>query len=138
MFFRPGVQPEGMEPRHYLRVEGLAVLVGALAVYADLGEPLWLLAALALAPDLSMLGYLAGPRIGSYSYNVVHTYTAPLALAGVGVWTDSALAVAVAAVWVGHIGADRLLGYGLKFESGFRDTHLGRQPAPAAAVTDSK
>jgi hypothetical protein len=46
--------------------------------------------------------------------------------------------VAVAAVWVGHIGADRLLGYGLKFESGFRDTHLGRQPAPAAAVTDSE
>jgi len=120
-----------MEPRHYLRVEGLAVLVGALAVYVDLGEPLWLLAALAFAPDLSMLGFLAGLRVGSYSYNVVHTYTTPLALAGVGVWTDSALAIAVAAVCVGHTGADRLLGYGLTFESGFRDTRLAPSPRPS-------
>jgi len=65
-----------MRPRTILRIEGLTVLVAALAAYLG---PLWLLAVLALAPDLSMLGYLAGPRIGSYAYNLVHTYVLSLA-----------------------------------------------------------
>lgn len=83
-----------------------------------------------------MLAYLAGPRVGSLGYNLVHTYTAPLALAGIGVRAGVELAILVAAVWAAHIGADRLLGYGLKYETGFRDTHLSRQPAPVAALTD--
>jgi len=127
-----------MEPRHFLRIEGLAAFVAALAVFWSLSEPLWVLAAVALAPDLSMLGYLAGPRIGSHAYNVVHTYTTPLALAGLGYWTGAPLAIAVAAVWTAHIGADRLVGYGLKFESGFKDTHLHAQPAPVAALVDEE
>jgi hypothetical protein len=127
-----------MEPRTFLRVEGLAALGLALGVYATLGGPLWLLLVLALAPDLSMLGYLAGPRVGSLVYNVVHTYTLPLALAGAGVWFSVDIAVLLAAIWTGHIGADRLFGYGLKFQSGFRDTHLSTQPAPTTLITDSK
>ncbi|WP_276257871.1 DUF4260 domain-containing protein [Haloglomus litoreum] len=119
-----------MRPVWFLRVEGLAVLGGALGGYFTLDGPLWLLALLALAPDLSMVGYLAGPRVGSLSYNVVHTYTLPLALGGVGAWADIRFAMLVAAVWAGHIGADRLFGYGLKYETGFRDTHLSTQPMP--------
>lgn len=126
-----------MEPRHFLRIEGLAVLALSLGGYFTLGGPLWLLAALALAPDLSMLGYLAGPRLGSLSYNVVHTYTLPLALGAAGFWGDSRIALLVALVWAGHIGVDRLFGYGLKFESGFTDTHLSSQPAPISALTES-
>jgi len=64
-----------MEPKQFLRVEGLAAFVGALGVYVAFDGPLWLLAVLALAPDLSMIGYFAGPRIGSLVYNVFHTYT---------------------------------------------------------------
>ena len=121
-----------MTPVHFLRLEGLAVLAGAAAVYHDLGGPLWLFVVLFLAPDLSMLAYLAGPRTGSLAYNLVHTYALPLGLAGMAAWTGSAPALQVAAIWAAHIGADRLAGFGLKFESGFRDTHLGRQPNPAA------
>lgn len=111
---------------------------GALAVYFSLGGPLWLLVVLGLAPDLSMLAYLAGPRVGSWGYNTVHTYVLPLAVAGIGVWTDWMLAVQIAAIWAGHIGLDRLAGYGLKFESGFKDTHLRTQPAPIAAVGNTE
>lgn len=125
-----------MEPRSFLRVEGLAALVVALAVYVALEGPIWLLLVLALAPDLSMLGYLAGPRVGSLAYNVVHTYALPLALGGLGAWTDATLAILVAAVWAGHIGLDRFAGYGLKYPTGFRDTHLGRQPPPVDALVD--
>ena len=127
-----------MEPRTLLRIEGLAVLVIALGGYFSVDGPLWLLLVLALAPDLSMAGYLAGPRIGSSCYNVVHTYTLPLSLGGFGVWAESRVALLVALIWAGHIGADRLAGYGLKFQSGFTDTHLSTQPAPLDAVTESE
>lgn len=127
-----------MEPRSILRVEGLTVLTLALYGYFSVDGPIWLLAVLALAPDLSMLGYLAGPRFGSVSYNIVHTYTFPLVLGAVGFGADLQIALFVALVWTGHIGADRLFGYGLKFETGFKDTHLSTQPAPIAALADSE
>ena len=121
-----------MQPRSFLRLEGLTVLCAALAGYFTLGGPLWLLALLALAPDIAMLGYLAGPRIGSLSYNVLHTYALPLGLSAVGLWFAADLAVLAALVWAGHIGADRLVGYGLKFDSGFGDTHLSPKQWKAA------
>lgn len=126
-----------MEPRTFLRIEGLAVAAVVLAAYVTLDGPIWLLVVLALAPDLSMLGYLAGPRIGSRIYNVIHTYTVPLALGAIGFSSDVELALLVALIWAGHIGVDRLFGYGLKFETGFKDTHLSTQPAPIAALTES-
>jgi len=93
---------------------------------------------LALAPDLSMLAYLAGPRVGSLGYNLFRTSTGPLAVGGAGFWVDWRLAMLVAAVRAGHIGADRLAGYGLKFETGFRDTHLSTQPPPASALVETE
>lgn len=128
---------DSMEPRTFLRVEGLAVLGIALAGYFTLDGPVWLLLILGLAPDLSMIGYLAGARVGSLSYNVVHTYTLPLALGSLGFWADIRMALLIALIWAGHIGADRLVGYGLKFESGFKNTHLSTQPAPVEAFTKS-
>lgn len=123
-----------MEPRQFLRIEGLASLSVALGIFFGWNGPLWLLAVLALAPDLSMIGYLGGPRIGSHTYNIVHTYTLPLAVGAGGYSFDIRMAVLVAAIWAGHIGADRLAGYGLKYSSGFSDTHLSRQPPPAALL----
>lgn len=39
----------------------------------------------------------------------------------------------LALIWFAHIGMDRALGYGLKYPSGFRETHLGRIGAPRAS-----
>ncbi|MDZ7689405.1 MAG: DUF4260 domain-containing protein [Halobacteriales archaeon] len=126
-----------MEPRQYLRLEGIVAAGVALAAYFVIDGPLWTLAVFALAPDLSMLGYLAGRR-GALVYNVAHTYTLPLALGAVGFYVDARLSLLVALVWAGHIGADRALGYGLKYESGFKDTHLSSQPAPAFFLTEEE
>jgi hypothetical protein len=60
-----------------------------------------LLVVLALAPDLAMVAYAAGPRVGATAYDLVHTYLT-------------------------HIGVDRAIGYGLKHPSGFKDPHLQR------------
>lgn len=124
-----------MDPRTYLRAEGLTALAVALVLYLSIDGPLWLFFVLALAPDLSMLGYLAGPRVGAATYNTAHTYVLPVALGGLGAWTESVLLAQVALVWAAHIGMDRLVGYGLKYEAGFRETHLNRQPPPVGAFT---
>jgi Domain of unknown function (DUF4260) len=113
-------------PRLLLHLEGVAVAVAALVIYFWAGHPWWLILVLALAPDLAMAAYAAGPRRGAAAYDVVHTYVLPVALGTVGVVADSDAAVAVALIWLIHIGVDRAIGYGLKYPSGFKDTHLQR------------
>jgi Domain of unknown function (DUF4260) len=107
-------------------VEGLALLVAAVAVYFRVDGPWWLLLVLALAPDLSVIGYAAGPRVGAAAYDAAHTTVLPLALGLVGVLAESDVAVQLALIWLAHIGADRALGYGLKYPTRFQDTHLQR------------
>jgi len=85
-----------------------------------------LYAVLILAPDLFMLGYLRGPRAGAALYNLGHTWLLPGLLGIVALLAGAAAAGSIALIWFGHIGVDRLLGYGLKLPAGFQDTHLGR------------
>lgn len=92
--------------------------------YARTGTSWWLFAALWLAPDLSMLGYLAGSCWGARAYNAFHTYLTPATLALCALLLHQQLALAVALIWANHIGVDRLLGYGLKYAEGFGYTHL--------------
>jgi hypothetical protein len=113
-----------VNPRVLLRAEGLAIFAGALALYFDAGYGWLLLVLLALAPDLSMIGYLAGTRAGALSYNLAHNLVLPVALGILSVLGDVERPVQLALIWLAHIGADRLLGYGLKYPSSFRDTHL--------------
>jgi Domain of unknown function (DUF4260) len=109
-----------------LRSEQVAVFATGVVVWlANGGSPLLLIPAW-LAVDLSMIGYLAGPRVGSITYNAAHNLVLPLALVGLGWWTDTAWLVLAAAVFITHLGLDRALGYGLKLPTDFRDTHLGR------------
>jgi hypothetical protein len=113
-------------PRLLLHAEGALVAIAAVALYLDAGYAWWLLVVLALAPDLSPAGFLAGPRLGAVAYDVAHTYVGPVALAAVGVVTNTDPAVQLGLIWIGHIGVDRAIGYGLKYPSGFSDTHLQR------------
>ena len=113
-------------PRVLLHLEGAAVAIAAVALYAHEGYSWLLLAVLVLAPDLAALGFLAGPRVGAVTYNAAHTTVAPVILGTVGVLTSSSTAIAVALIWLLHIGGDRAIGYGLKYPSGFKDTHLNR------------
>jgi hypothetical protein len=113
-------------PRVFLRLEGAALLGLATFLFWKTGTSWWLYAILILAPDLSMLGYLAGPRIGAVVYNAVHAMIGPAALAVAGFLLPSFDMIAVALIWIAHIGADRALGFGLKYADGFGYTHLGR------------
>ena len=113
--------------RLLLRLEGLGLLVLAVMLYAN-SHLSWLaFAVFFLAPDLSFLGYLAGPRIGAAIYNVAHDTFIPIMLVVGGYFlAANYIVLATALIWLAHIGFDRALGYGLKYEVGFSFTHLGR------------
>lgn len=113
-------------PAVLLRLEAVIIAALAIAAYARLGGGLGLFLGLFLTPDLALLGYLAGPRVGARLYNAMHTYLGPAALGLAAHALDSATGVQLALIWAAHCGIDRTFGYGLKYTTGFRDTHLGR------------
>ncbi len=108
----------------FLRADAVAILVAGLAAYGTLGAPWLLLLPFLLVPDASMVGYLRDARLGSLTYNLGHNLgTASIAL-GLGLWLDVGWLAVAGAVLVAHIGMDRALGYGLKYPTVFKDTHL--------------
>jgi hypothetical protein len=73
-----------------------------------------------------MIGYLGGTRLGARLYNLGHSTPLPAATVAIGWWQDKSLVVALGLIWLAHIGLDRLMGYGLKYDDHFQHTHLGR------------
>ena len=117
MFSKPGV---------LLRVEGAAVLALSLFFYHAAGGSWGRFLLLFLWPDLAMLGYTVSVGVGTRLYNSVHTYVGPVALAGWSVHEHKEGFLAFALIWFAHVGFDRALGYGLKYPTFFKDTHLQR------------
>lgn len=111
--------------RRLLRVEGLCVLMAALLFYPTLGfgwgNFFWFF----LLPDLSLLAYLAGPKVGALIYNAAHSYIGAIACLVSGALLKMPALSCAGVIWCAHIGFDRALGYGLKYASAFRTTHLG-------------
>ena len=115
-----------IRPAMVLRVEYLALLVLALAIYWDRGESWLLFVVLFLAPDLSFIVAIAGPDPGILAYNLAHTAIAPVILVLLGIFAGWDLGVALALIWFAHLALDRAIGYGLKYSLVKGDTHLGR------------
>lgn len=117
-----------MSVEDWQRIEGggIAVISLIIAFMAGGDWPWWLWLAVLLAPDLGMIGYLAGPRLGASLYNLVHLYALAMAMVLIGMTSGQSDLITVGLLWLAHIGFDRALGYGLKKPEGFTHTHLGR------------
>lgn len=113
-------------PNTLLRLEGLAVLLGSVSLFHHLGGHWSVFAMLFFAPDLSMLGYISNVRFGSILYDAVHNYLSAAVLAAIALLLGQRVWLPVLCILTAHIGFDRALGYGLKYATGFRDTHLQR------------
>ena len=121
-------------PTALLRLEGAGLLALSLFFYWHLQGNWVALILLLLVPDVGMLGYLRGPRLGAATYNLTHMATynlthievLPAALAFIAFTMGYEVLMWPALVWLAHIGMDRSLGYGLKLPTAFQDTHLGR------------
>jgi Domain of unknown function (DUF4260) len=124
------------KPGALLRVEGAFVFALSVFLYHLIGARWWIFVLLFLWPDLFMLGYAVSVRIGSSLYNLVHTYFLPVALAGVSLHEHKANSLSFALIWVAHIGLDRALGYGLKYPTFFKDTHLQRVNEASLALAE--
>lgn len=116
-----------MQPRPLVRLEGLAIAVaGAFGYYVAGADPL-LFVVLVLWPDVSIVAYLAGPRVGSAAYNAVHFLGFPIALLAASLWVGHPLGTAAGLAWLVHVGVDRAAGFGLKYaDAPFAETHLQR------------
>lgn len=117
-------------PRRWLRLEGAVLLAGSLIAYSATRQAWWLVPVTILLPDLLMVGYLGGTRLGAQLYNLAHSTALPAAAVGLGWWQGKPLVLALGLTWLAHIGIDRLLGYGLKYDDHFRHTHLGHLGQP--------
>lgn len=115
-----------LAPARTLRIEGAVLALVALLLYGRADASWWLFAGLLLLPDLGMVGFIRGPRVGALTYNLTHTLSFPLALAAAGLVIERTGPLQVALIWIAHIGLDRAMGYGLKYPTHFRDTHLQR------------
>ena len=117
--------------RWTLRAEGLVLFAAALLAYGHEGFGWGRFALLFLAPDLTFAAYAFGPRWGALAYNALHTTLFPAAL-GVAAYVLGSVDLAgIALIALAHVGFDRAVGYGLKYSTGFNDTHLGRKGGKA-------
>ena len=111
---------------YLLRIEGVVLLLGSIALAFYFKYAWWLYLGLFFAADLTMLAYKKNDRIGATLYNLTHTISIPVVFLIIGVMLDLSLLIAIMIIVLGHIGYDRMNGFGLKYPSGINDTHLHR------------
>ncbi|HMI77374.1 MAG TPA: DUF4260 domain-containing protein [Ferruginibacter sp.] len=108
-----------------LKLEELAMLIVTICYLYAMGYAWWSYLLLALAPDISMLGYVAGNKAGAFCYNLFHHKGIAIACFMIGLLYDIDVLVLIGIILFGHSSMDRFFGYGLKYEEGFKFTHLG-------------
>ncbi len=112
--------------RWLLRIEGLAILILSIYAYSYL-EFSWVsFFVFFLVPDISFIGYLISSKVGAIFYNITHSLIGAALCLGLGVAGEKEIMLIAGVIWFAHIGFDRALGYGLKYNKGFSYTHLGR------------
>lgn len=85
----------------------------------------WWFPVLILTPDIGMLGYIAGNKAGAWGYNIFHHKGVAIVVYLLGVYFDVEVAMLIGIILFSHSAMDRMMGYGLKYEKGFKFTHLG-------------
>lgn len=108
-----------------LKIEEVSMFILGLYLFSLLNYPWWLFLALILAPDIGMLGYIFGNRIGAFAYNLFHHKGLGVLLYIIGVFYELPLFQLIGVILFSHAAMDRVFGYGLKYEKGFKFTHLG-------------
>lgn len=112
--------------KQLIKSEEAAMLLLSIFLWAQLHYAWYWWLVWILAPDLSMLAYLGGNRIGAIGYNFVHHKGVAIVVYLLGWYWSDRLLEGAGMILFGHSCMDRGMGYGLKYFSGFQDTHLGK------------
>jgi len=108
-----------------IKIEEAGMLMLASFAYANTGLPWWMFAALFLAPDIGLLGYLVNARTGAITYNLFHHKGIAILAWLAGMLSGTLYLEAAGIILFAHSSFDRILGYGLKYSDQFQHTHLG-------------
>ena len=108
-----------------LKLEELAQLGLGFYLFSVLPFAWWWFLVLILAPDIGMIGYAFGNKTGAFLYNLFHHKGLAIAIYVIGVYLQNDILMLIGAILFAHAAFDRILGYGLKYEKGFKFTHLG-------------
>jgi hypothetical protein len=106
------------------RLEGLTIFLFSLLFYNFFGGNWLLFILLILLPDISMVGYIKNKKLGAFIYNLVHNYILGLVIILIAMSLQNILVLEIGVILLAHVGMDRFFGFGLKYPSQFKDTHI--------------
>ncbi len=109
-----------------LKLEELGLFIFGIYLFNELDYTWWWFLVLILVPDLSMIGYAFGNKTGAFLYNLFHHRAIALMVYLTGIYFSNHLIQLAGIILFAHSSMDRMMGYGLKYESGFKFTHLGK------------
>ena len=112
--------------KNILKLEELAEFVLGILIFSRLEYAWWYFPLLLLTPDIGMLGYLVNTKIGAWSYNLFHHKAVAITILVVGFFENNQIVMLVGTILFAHAAFDRMMGYGLKYEDDFTNTHLGK------------
>ncbi len=101
------------------------MFLGGIFAFSFLSLEWWWFPVLLFLPDVGMLGYLFGNRSGAVLYNLFHHKGIAVIVGIAGVLLNHEILQLIGIILFSHASLDRMLGYGLKYERGFKYTHLG-------------
>lgn len=112
--------------KNLLKLEEFLLFCLSLFLFSQLDYSWGWYALLFFTPDLSMIGYLANPRFGAWTYNLIHHKGGGITLYVLGALLTIPWLMFAGTILLGHSSFDRVFGYGLKHEDAFQNTHLGK------------
>lgn len=108
-----------------LKLEELAKLCLGIFAFYFLDFSWWWFIGLFFAPDIGAIGYVFNAKIGAFLYNLFHHQGLAILFWGIGFYLHLQVLQLIGVILFSHSAFDRILGYGLKYEKGFKFTHLG-------------
>ena len=108
-----------------IKLEELGLLLLGIYFFGLLNYQWWWFLVLILVPDFSMIGYVFGSKAGAFSYNLFHHRGIAVLVYLAGIYFHQNETQLAGVILFSHSSFDRMLGYGLKYEAGFKYTHLG-------------
>ncbi|CAM4286404.1 DUF4260 domain-containing protein [Zobellia roscoffensis] len=111
--------------KQLLKTEELVMFLFGIYIFSLLPYAWWWFLVLLLTPDIGMLGYLLGNKEGAITYNIFHHKGIALAIYIIGAYLSEPIVQLTGIILFSHAAMDRIFGYGLKYDKGFKFTHLG-------------
>ncbi len=112
--------------KNILKLEELAEFILGIFIFSHLDFAWWYFPLLLLTPDIGMLGYLVNSKLGAWLYNLFHHKVLAIITLVFGFIQHNLVIMLVGTILFSHAALDRTMGYGLKYEDSFSNTHLGK------------